>query len=139
MTVWALRTCGSMPGLPEEKRQAVDQWLNEVGCNRQEASGGFGFTENISCLSGAGRFDRQTRVRVLIPARGGSKGVPGKNSAAAGRLADPRPFNLAARHADAFDRVVVSTDSVEIVDLSKSFGAEVPFLRPAALAQDRSS
>ena len=79
-----------------------------------------------------------TCVLALIPARGGSKGVPGKNLRPLAGLPMIGWSILAARHADAFDRVVVSTDSVEIADLSKSFGAEVPFLRPAALAQDRS-
>ena len=76
-------------------------------------------------------------VVALIPARAGSKGVPQKNVR---KLADIPLIGwsiMAARHAK-FDRVVVSTDSTEIADLSRSLGAEVPFLRPAELAQDRS-
>jgi CMP-N-acetylneuraminic acid synthetase len=77
-------------------------------------------------------------VVALIPARGGSKGVPGKNMRPLAGMPMIGWSILAARNTDTFDRVVVSTDSVEIADLSKSFGAEVPFLRPSALAQDRS-
>lgn len=77
-------------------------------------------------------------VVALIPARGGSKGVPGKNMRPLAGLPMIGWSILAARHTDAFDRVVVSTNSVEIAERSRSFGAEVPFLRPAALAQDRS-
>jgi CMP-N-acetylneuraminic acid synthetase len=78
-----------------------------------------------------------TGVVALIPARGGSKGVPGKNIR---KLADIPLIGwsiIAARHAK-FDRVVVSTDSAETADLSRTLGAEVPFLRPAALARDAS-
>ena len=77
-------------------------------------------------------------VLGLIPARGGSKGVPGKNMRPLAGMPMIGWSILAARCTDAFDRVVVSTDSIEIADFSKSFGAEVPFLRPSALAQDRS-
>ena len=73
---------------------------------------------------------------ALIPARGGSKGIPRKNV---------RPFCGkpllqwsidAALAASCVDQVVVSTDDPEIVDLAKACGAEVPFLRPAELATD---
>jgi CMP-N,N'-diacetyllegionaminic acid synthase len=78
-----------------------------------------------------------TSIIALIPARAGSKGVPQKNIR---RLADIPLIGwsiIAARHAG-FDRVVVSTDSPEIAEMSRALGGEVPFLRPAALAQDRS-
>jgi CMP-N-acetylneuraminic acid synthetase len=75
---------------------------------------------------------------ALIPARGGSKGVPGKNI----RLLAGHPLIAyaiaAARLCPAIDRVVVSTDSEEIARVAERYGAEVPFLRPAALAQDSS-
>ena len=77
------------------------------------------------------------RVLALIPARGGSKGVPRKNI----RLVAGRPLieytietALAARHL--FHRVIVSTDDQEIADISRRAGAEVPFLRPPELATD---
>jgi CMP-N,N'-diacetyllegionaminic acid synthase len=77
-------------------------------------------------------------IVALIPARGGSKGVPGKNMRPLAGMPMIGWSILAARSTDVFDRVVVSTDSAEIADRAKSFGAEVPFLRPAAFAQDRS-
>jgi CMP-N-acetylneuraminic acid synthetase len=72
----------------------------------------------------------------LIPARGGSKGVPGKNV----RLLAGRP--LLAYTADAacqsgvIDRLVLSTDAPEVADIGRRAGVEVPFMRPAALAAD---
>jgi CMP-N,N'-diacetyllegionaminic acid synthase len=74
----------------------------------------------------------------IIPARGGSKALPRKNIA----LLDGRPLISytiqTARNATHVDRVIVSTDDAEIAALAKELGAEVPFLRPAALAQDDS-
>ncbi|MBI3616064.1 MAG: acylneuraminate cytidylyltransferase family protein [Candidatus Omnitrophica bacterium] len=78
----------------------------------------------------------KTGLLAIIPARGGSKGLPGKNL---------RPFLgvplighsiLFARGCPEVDRCVVSTDSAEIAQTAKRFGAEVPFMRPADLAQD---
>jgi len=76
------------------------------------------------------------RVLCVIPARGGSKGVPGKNT----RLLRGKPLiaytiaqALASRSAD---RVIVSTDSIEIADAARDAGAEVPFMRPEHLATD---
>lgn len=79
------------------------------------------------------------RCLGFIPARGGSKGVPGKNLRAVGG----RPLIAwtieAALAAAALDRVIVSTDSEEIAAVARSHGAEVPFLRPAALADDQAT
>lgn len=76
------------------------------------------------------------RVLGLIPARGGSKGVPRKNI----RILGGRPLVGhtidAARSATRIDRIVVSTEDEEIATISKSLGAEVPFLRPSSLAED---
>lgn len=72
----------------------------------------------------------------IIPARGGSKGIPNKNI----RLLAGKPLIAyaleAAKASGIVDRLVLSTDSVAIADLGKSLGIEVPFLRPASLAQD---
>jgi len=72
----------------------------------------------------------------LIPARGGSKRIPRKNV----KLFAGRPMIAhslrAARAAGVFDRVLVSTDDAEIAAVARAHGAEVPFLRPAALADD---
>jgi CMP-N,N'-diacetyllegionaminic acid synthase len=78
----------------------------------------------------------ELRVLALIPARGGSKGVPRKNV----RTLVGKPLIAwtieAARNCPSLDRVVVSTDDEEIAGVAREYGAEVPFLRPAALAQD---
>jgi len=75
---------------------------------------------------------------ALICARGGSKGLPGKNI----RPLAGRPLiTWAIGHARAvrrIGRVIVSTDSEEIAAVAREAGAEVPFLRPAELAQDKS-
>ena len=76
------------------------------------------------------------RVLGLIPARGGSKGVPRKNV----RLLNGRP--LLAYTADAafaahrLTRVILSTDNEEIASVGRELGLEVPFIRPSILAQD---
>lgn len=75
-------------------------------------------------------------VLGLVPARGGSKGVPGKNV----RPLAGRPLleytAAAARASGVIDRLVLSTDSPEIAELGRRAELEVPFLRPAALAAD---
>ncbi|HET6846717.1 MAG TPA: acylneuraminate cytidylyltransferase [Anaerolineales bacterium] len=77
-----------------------------------------------------------TEVLAIIPARGGSKGIPRKNIrnfAGYPLLA----YSVAAgKQATAVGRVLVSTDDDEIAAVARDFGAEVPFLRPAELAAD---
>ena len=76
------------------------------------------------------------RAAAIIPARGGSKGIPGKNlKPAAGKPLIAWTVETALA-ATLLDRVIVSTDSPEIADLARRYGAEVPFMRPAHLAQD---
>ncbi|TWT98636.1 acylneuraminate cytidylyltransferase family protein [Stieleria varia] len=76
------------------------------------------------------------KVLGVIPARGGSKGIPRKN------LADVcgRPLIAwtieQALAAESLDSVVLSTDDPEIADVGRRLGVEVPFLRPDELAQD---
>ena len=75
------------------------------------------------------------RVLGLIPARGGSQGVPGKNL----RPLAGRPllaYTVADALASNLDRVVLSTDDEDIAAVGRRLGAEVPFLRPAELATD---
>jgi N-acylneuraminate cytidylyltransferase len=76
------------------------------------------------------------KVLAIIQARGGSKGVPGKNI----KLLAGKPLIAwtieAAKNAKTVNRVIVSTDDQGIADVAKSFGAEVPFLRPAEFATD---
>jgi CMP-N,N'-diacetyllegionaminic acid synthase len=72
----------------------------------------------------------------VIPARGGSKGILRKNL----RLLYGKPLIAwtieAALNTNGLDRVIVSTEDEEIAEISKKYGAEVPFMRPAVLAQD---
>ncbi|MCI8550420.1 MAG: acylneuraminate cytidylyltransferase family protein [Lachnospiraceae bacterium] len=76
---------------------------------------------------------------AVIPARGGSKGLPGKNI----RELCGKPLIAhtieAALHAKEIHRTVVSTDSEEIAEIARKYGAEVPFLRPESLASDTAS
>lgn len=73
---------------------------------------------------------------ALIPARGGSKGLPRKNV----RLLKNKPLIAytieAARKAKGIDDVVVTTDDEEIANIAKQYGARVPFLRPKELSTD---
>ncbi|MEA4907840.1 MAG: acylneuraminate cytidylyltransferase [Chloroflexi bacterium] len=77
-------------------------------------------------------------VLAIIPARGGSKGIPRKNIrkfAGYPLLA----YSIAAgKQAECVTRVIVSTDDEEIAAVARQYGAETPFLRPAEFAQDQS-
>lgn len=77
-------------------------------------------------------------IVALIPARMGSKRVPGKNI----RQLQGHPliaYTIApALQSGVFDALIVSTDSEEIAAIARHYGAEVPFLRPAAMAGDTS-
>jgi CMP-N,N'-diacetyllegionaminic acid synthase len=76
------------------------------------------------------------KVLGVITARGGSKGLPGKNL----RPLAGKPLIAytveAARESSVFDRLVLSTDAPDIADAVRSLGCEVPFMRPADLARD---
>ena len=75
-------------------------------------------------------------VLGLVPARGGSKGVPGKNiKQLAGRTLLEYTA-AAARDSGVIDRAVLTTDSEEIAEAGRRAGLDVPFLRPATLAAD---
>ena len=73
---------------------------------------------------------------AIIPARGGSKRIPRKNI----KLFRGKPMIAwsieAAQKAACFDRIIVSTDDEEIVEIAQQWGAEVPFIRPADLSDD---
>ena len=73
---------------------------------------------------------------AVIPARGGSKRIPRKNI----KFFLGKPIIAysiaAARESNLFDRVLVSTDDIEITEVAEHYGAEVPFSRPAELAGD---
>lgn len=73
---------------------------------------------------------------AIIPARGGSKRIPRKNiKPFCGRPMIAWPIE-AARKSGCFDRIIVSTDDVEIAELARKCGAEAPFVRPAELSDD---
>lgn len=76
---------------------------------------------------------------AIIPARGGSKGLPGKNI----KLLNGKPLLAwtieAALKSGVIDRCIVSTDDEEIAQTAKDWGADVPFLRPTHLATDEAS
>lgn len=76
---------------------------------------------------------------AFIFARGGSKGVPRKNIRNLGGIPLIVHSIRVAEQCAWIKRIVVSTDDVEIANVARQFGAEVPFMRPAELAGDRSS
>lgn len=81
-------------------------------------------------------MDADKKIISIIPARGGSKGVKGKNI----RLLAGKPLIAhsieASLNSKLIQRTIVSTDSEEIAEVAKKYGAEVPFIRPKELAQD---
>lgn len=80
--------------------------------------------------------DNQNRALCVIPARGGSKRIPRKN--VKDFLGKPLiAYSIeAALNSGVFERVIVSTDDAEIADVAVKFGAQVPFVRDAALSDD---
>ncbi len=76
------------------------------------------------------------KILAIIPARGGSKGIVGKNI----KELNGKPLIAytieEAKKSEYINRIVVSTDNEGIANISKKYGAEVPFLRPLELAQD---
>ena len=75
------------------------------------------------------------KVLGIITARGGSKGIPGKNL----KLLAGRPlldYSIDAANDTPLDRLILSTEDKKIADAARSLGCEVPFMRPAELARD---
>jgi len=76
------------------------------------------------------------KILAIIPARGGSKGVPGKNI----KLLNGKPLiaytTEIALQSKFLTEVIVSTEDEQIIDVAKSLGIKVPFIRPEHLAQD---
>ncbi|MGL5231377.1 MAG: cytidylyltransferase domain-containing protein [Cetobacterium sp.] len=77
------------------------------------------------------------RVLAIIPARGGSKGIPKKNII--DLLGKPLLYYSikSAKESKYIDKVILSTDDIEIAEVGKSLGAEVPFLRPEEISGDK--
>jgi CMP-N-acetylneuraminic acid synthetase len=82
--------------------------------------------------------DKKSFILGLIPARGGSKGIKNKNI----KKVNGKPLIAHAiecgRNCRSIDQLIVSTDSEEIARVARQFGADVPFMRPASLANDSS-
>jgi len=76
---------------------------------------------------------------AIIPARSGSKGVPGKNIKLLGGIPLFAYSIIAAKMMPSVSRVIVSTDSQDYAEIAKEFGAEVPFLRPTDISGDKST
>lgn len=82
-------------------------------------------------------FNKQ-KILALIPARGGSKGIKDKNIVfLAGKPLIAYSIE-AAKYSKYIDDIIVTTDSEKIAEISKQYGASVPFMRPAELATDTS-
>ena len=82
------------------------------------------------------RSREKPHVVAVIPARGGSKGLPGKNR----RVLNGKPLLAysieAAKACPLIDRVIVTTDDPALAAVAEEYGAEAPFIRPPELAQD---
>lgn len=78
----------------------------------------------------------EMKILCIITARGGSKGIPGKNIKPL--LGKPLLFYTidAAKKSGVFDRIILSTDDQAIADVARAYGCAVPFMRPIALAKD---
>lgn len=76
------------------------------------------------------------RILGLIPARGGSKGVPGKNIKLLGGKPLLEYTSAVAKASKYLSKIVVSSDDDNIIEVAKTLGVEVPFKRPAHLAVD---
>lgn len=75
-------------------------------------------------------------IVCVIPARGGSKGIPGKNLVELHGKPLLAWSIMAAKESNVFDRIIVSTDCEKIARVTREWGAEVPFIRPPELARD---
>jgi N-acylneuraminate cytidylyltransferase len=80
-----------------------------------------------------------TEILALIPARGGSKGIPRKNIRSFAGYPLIAWSIVAAKQASCVTRLIVSTDDEEIALVAREYGAETPFLRPSELAQDQTT
>jgi N-acylneuraminate cytidylyltransferase len=78
------------------------------------------------------------KILAIIPARGGSKGVPGKNI----KELNGKPliyYSITeAKKSKYINRIITSTDDMQIADIARKYGSEVPFLRPTEISGDKS-
>jgi len=77
------------------------------------------------------------RILAVVPARGGSKGIPGKNLARVGGIPLVARVGAIIRELPEIDRAIVSTDSLEIANVAEASGISAPFMRPPELSGDR--
>lgn len=91
--------------------------------------------DNKVIKSGQSKFNG---LIVIIPARGGSKGVPGKNIKLLGGYPLIAYSIIASKLSTKIQRTIVSTDSEMIAETAYKYGAEVPFIRPKEFAKDTS-
>jgi len=82
------------------------------------------------------RMDHENVSIAVIPARGGSKRIPLKNIRSFCGLPIIGHTIRLLQESRLFEQIIVSTDNEQIADVARSFGAQVPFMRPAALADD---
>lgn len=80
-----------------------------------------------------------THILAIIPARGGSKGIPRKNIRHFAGYPLIAWSIAAAKQSSLVTRIIVSTDDKEIASVAREWGAETPFSRPAKLAQDKTT
>jgi CMP-N,N'-diacetyllegionaminic acid synthase len=76
------------------------------------------------------------RILGLIPARGGSKGIPGKNIKLLGGYPLLKYTIDSANRSEYLSRLIISSDDQSIIEVAKSLNLEVPFVRPKGLAED---
>lgn len=81
---------------------------------------------------------KDKKILAVIPARGGSKGIPSKNIFNVGGQPLIKYTIDCAKNSKYLDRAVISTDSLEIKRVAEEYGGDVPFMRPAELALDTS-
>lgn len=79
------------------------------------------------------------RILAIIPARGGSKGVPGKNIKILGDMPLIAYSINQTNESQLITKTIVSTDDASIIKIAKEYHAEVPFVRPSELASDAAS
>jgi N-acylneuraminate cytidylyltransferase len=79
------------------------------------------------------------KILAIIPARGGSKGIPGKNIKLLGRKPLLAYTFNSAKQSHFLSKTILSSEDAEIIEVAHSLGLEVPFERPSSLAQDHSS
>jgi CMP-N,N'-diacetyllegionaminic acid synthase len=82
---------------------------------------------------------QEKSVLAIIPARGGSKGLPGKNLAPLGGKPLIAWTIEAALQSQYIDRLILSSDDTTIIHIAAQYGCDAPFIRPAELARDDSS